>query len=661
MSEDKMNKSINKIFFAQDNIDSIKSYLKELKTYEESGDKDKILNCYFDIGVKYGLSYNNEKALKYFFLTYNATSETENLKLHINSAANIGRIYYTNGRIEEALEYLFYALKQFKIKSDKLNIAKIFRDIASCYNDLEMFDKSLEYSFKSIDLYESLDKNILLSGAINDSAITYCFLDDYDTALAGFFKALKIQEKEKYFPGIAISENNIGEIYIKLGKFDDALKYFMKAIESYKNEKENYLNYTIYQNIGIVYKALNKYQEALLNFNKALEISTDLSLEKNILETYNEIKKIYYLLGEYKKAYDTQEKSLKLSKDIQFKAQEIEQESISKQINPINSYIDEDNEFGSEIVGNSPEMKEVFSLVNMISEHNVNVLITGPTGCGKELIAKRIHNSFKGSAPFIAINCSAIPEHLLESELFGHTKGAFTGAIKNKKGKFEQATGGTLFLDEIGDMTLSLQAKILRAIQERKVSPIGSTKEISVSVRILSATNKNLEKMIETGAFRGDLFYRLNVIRVNIPALKNHKTDIPALVSHFINKYNQKFNKKILSISANALNYLISCEWHGNIRELENEIEKAVLLSSEEILKTSIFIDPKNNSESPFLKKLPLIWKEYQSYKLDLNNKLDSNYVKVLMESSDNNIQKACVNGKLARTQVYRLLKKTDA
>ncbi len=655
------NEQISKIFTADTNSKPINSYLKALKSYEKSGDKDKIIQSYYEIGVKYGVLYNNRKALEYFFLTFNATSEKENLKLHINSAANIGRIFYNICNIEKALEFLFYALKFYKSISDKLNIAKTLRDIAGCYNDSKMYDKALEYNFKAIDIYDSLDNKTLMSGTINDTAITYYFLDDYDAALESFFKALKIQKKDKYYFGQGISENNIGEIYYKQEKYEDALKYFYDAIESYKDVQEYYLRATIYLNIGKVYKRIKNYDKALENLNIALKISEDNNMKKNQPEILVEMKEIYYEAEDYKKAYDIQERHFILKDDILQETKKIEKEDFQKeQLKDIECLsTDEKNENEPIIIGISEEMKEVFSLINIISEHNVNVLITGPTGCGKELVARRIHQNFKCDSPFVAINCSAIPEHLLESELFGHTKGAFTGAVKNKKGKIEQALGGTLFLDEIGDMNLSLQAKILRVIQERKVTPVGSTKEIPVSVRVISATNKNLEELIESNKFRRDLFYRLNVIRVKIPALKDHKSDIPVLVSYFISKYNKKFNKQIQSISVNALNYLISCEWQGNIRELENEIEKAVLLSTEEILKTDLFAHANDKSESSFFEKLPLVWEEYQLYKSNVDNKLDSNYISALMESSDSSIQKASELGKLGRTQVYRLLKKT--
>jgi len=217
---------------------------------------------------------------------------------------------------------------------------------------------------------------------------------------------------------------------------------------------------------------------------------------------------------------------------------------------------------------------------------DTTVLIEGESGTGKEGIAKFIHqNSPRSSSPFIQINCSAIPKELAESEFFGHEKGAFTGAaLKTKMGKFELANGGTILLDEIGDLSLDLQAKLLRVLQEKKFFRVGGEKEITVDVRVLAATNKNLEDEITKGNFREDLFYRLNVAKINLPRLKDRKEDIPYLSHIFLKEFNQKLNKKIHEISSEALSLLSAYPWKGNIRDLRNTIERAVLLTESDVL-----------------------------------------------------------------------------
>ncbi len=232
------------------------------------------------------------------------------------------------------------------------------------------------------------------------------------------------------------------------------------------------------------------------------------------------------------------------------------------------------------IIGNNNKMKEVFDLIKTVADSNSSILILGESGTGKELVARALHiGSSRKDAPFVSINCASIPENLLESELFGYKKGAFTGANSDKKGKFLLANGGTIFLDEIGDMPLYLQAKLLRSIQEREIEPIGSESKIKIDIRILSATNKILENLIKDGKFREDLYYRLNVVEIPIPPLRERKDDIPLLANYFIKKYSERDNRKLMGISQEALRLMQSYNWPGNVRELENVIERALLLA----------------------------------------------------------------------------------
>ncbi len=237
------------------------------------------------------------------------------------------------------------------------------------------------------------------------------------------------------------------------------------------------------------------------------------------------------------------------------------------------------------MTSSSPEMLKIFALIPKAASSKANVLITGESGTGKELVARAIHrNSPRNQGPFITINCGGVPEQLLESELFGYTKGSFTGAVTDKIGLFEAAHRGTIFLDEIGDLPLSLQVKLLRIVQEKSFKPVGGTQEISVDVRIISATNINLEENVITGEFREDLFYRLNVIQIRIPPLRERKVDIPILAQHFLEKYSQESGKEIRTISSYALKVLLDYSFPGNVRELENIVERSVALESSNII-----------------------------------------------------------------------------
>lgn len=237
-----------------------------------------------------------------------------------------------------------------------------------------------------------------------------------------------------------------------------------------------------------------------------------------------------------------------------------------------------------ELIGSSPELGHVTDMIEKIAPTDARVLITGPNGSGKELVARSIHDqSPRAKMPFIEVNCAAIPSELIESELFGHEKGAFTSAHKQRKGKFEQAEGGTIFLDEIGDMSLSAQAKVLRALQENKISRVGSDKDITINVRVLAATNKNLKTEIDETRFREDLYHRLSVILIQVPSLNDRLSDIPELTQHFIGQICAQMGIQEKTINDDAVSALQAINWTGNIREMRNVVERLIILSGDEI------------------------------------------------------------------------------
>ncbi len=273
------------------------------------------------------------------------------------------------------------------------------------------------------------------------------------------------------------------------------------------------------------------------------------------------------------KPFKIDEVRINIANALKSKNLEFENRSLKKELNKEFSF--------QNIIGNSSAMHHVFDLIKRVSQAPTNILITGESGTGKEVIAKAIHyNGPLKDKPFVTINCGAIPENLMESEMFGHKKGSFTGAIADKQGLFEVADGGTLFLDEVGELPLSIQVKMLRALQERIVRRVGSTDDTKVEVRIIAATNRNLEDMVQKGTFRQDLYYRLNVIHIKTPALRERKEDIPTLAFHFLKKFNDKLHKNINSISDDAMEMMKKYDYPGNVRELENMIERTVALEA---------------------------------------------------------------------------------
>jgi DNA-binding NtrC family response regulator len=279
-------------------------------------------------------------------------------------------------------------------------------------------------------------------------------------------------------------------------------------------------------------------------------------------------------------AYDYIQKPFEKDEFLLLIGKALEHKNLVCEVEQLQNELKEKYRFEN-IIGNSKEMLDVLAMVSKISKTESTVLISGESGTGKELIAKAIHlNSRRKNRSFITINCGAIPENLQESELFGHVRGSFTGAVRDKRGLFQEADGGTLFLDEVGETALSTQVKLLRFLQDGEIRRVGDVDPINVDVRLIAASNKELSKMIEEGRFREDLFYRLNVIPILLPPLRSHKDDIALLVNHFLKRYTEKENKKITSVSPEALKIFTGYNWPGNVRELENVIERAVILAN---------------------------------------------------------------------------------
>jgi two-component system response regulator HydG len=295
------------------------------------------------------------------------------------------------------------------------------------------------------------------------------------------------------------------------------------------------------------------------------------------------------------KPFDTSEFKVKVEKALETRALKRERDAFKAQAEYLREEVE--HHFG-EIVGRSGSMRGIYESIRKVAEATSSVYIYGESGTGKELIARAIHReSARREGPFVKVNCSALAEGLLESELFGHEKGAFTGAIRERKGRFELAHEGTLFLDEISDIPLSTQVKLLRVLQEKEFERVGGERTITVDVRIISATNRDLAPLVETGAFREDLFYRLHIIPIEVPPLRERKEDILPLVTHFITSISAEMAKSIEGVSDEAMELLMRYEWPGNIRELENMIERAIVLCEGSVLEAQLF--PLNERRAP--------------------------------------------------------------
>lgn len=317
-----------------------------------------------------------------------------------------------------------------------------------------------------------------------------------------------------------------------------------------------------------------------------------------------------------------------------------------------------------DLVGQSSQMRAVFKLVETVSHSTATVLIQGESGTGKELVARAIHfNSDRKEKPFIAVNCSALTETLLESELFGHVKGSFTGAMANKKGLFEAADAGTIFLDEIGDISTAMQVRLLRVLQEGEVKRVGANDSIRVDVRVIAATNVDLHRAKEQGKFREDLFYRLNVITVQLPPLRDRPEDIPLLAQHFIRKYRQKTGKTVTGLSPQAMEALTCARWVGNVRELENAIERAIVLSPGPQIEVEDLPDEvrqQGHRGSGEVEVFSLAHLPYAQAKKLAMRAFERRYLTALLEKSQNNVSEAARAAGVDRSNFRRLLKQYE-
>jgi len=312
-----------------------------------------------------------------------------------------------------------------------------------------------------------------------------------------------------------------------------------------------------------------------------------------------------------------------------------------------------------DIIGTGNEMKEIFKTIGTISQSRTTVLIQGESGTGKELIAKVIHHNTSPDEPFIAVNCSAIVETLLESELFGHEKGSFTGALTRKLGKFELARFGTVFLDEISEMSINLQAKLLRVLQEMEFDRVGGKDKVKVNARIIAATNKDLKSLVKEGKFRDDLYYRLNIVSINLPPLRSRKQDIPHLVDYLLAKINLELHKKIIGVSDEMMEIFMKYHWPGNVRELENLLVRACVVAKGQVLGISDFPElGKEETDQPRHDEWSDLFKPSEPGRYLTLDEVEERYIRKIIKETDKNKGEICEILGVSRPTLERKLEK---
>lgn len=439
-------------------------------------------------------------------------------------------------------------------------------------------------------------------------------------------------------------------MFDKMGNLVFANKRYLDMFEL--NEE-----YLLHKSKEELISSIKKYFHEPEKFEKSYEsfFANPEGVYEDIVEVREPARKMFYLYTA--PVFDIEEKiagRIMIYRDI---TKEIEIEEWKSEVLRLRSMLEREYSY-DKIIGKSKKMQEVYALVYQASQSNINVLIQGESGTGKELIARAIHyNSPRKKGQFVAVNCAAIPETLIESELFGHEKGAFTGAASRKIGQFELANGGTILLDEIGEMYPLLQAKLLRVIQEREIQRVGGTTTIPIDVRIISSTNKDLSLAIKQGKFREDLFYRIAAFPINVPPLRERRDDIPMLAEHFLNQAAEKCGKSITLISTEAMEMLINYDWPGNVRELENAIERAVLIEQSGVIQPSSLppwiVSTKKSHTSTVLRSEIADTNEIIPLE-ELEKQAIINALKI----TNNNIQQAAKALGINRATVYRKMEK---
>ena len=556
----------------------------------------------------------NKKALEIF----------RKLKMNFGIAScylGMGSNYSSFGKYKKALSYLFSAIKIFENNKDlleksenglwNLKYADTLVHIGIIYYKLNQIDNSERYFLESLKIFEEVNDLLGISGVLNNLGAIY-FEEDISKTLSYYKKSLKIIQKLPSELESVGCIHNIGKVYEKLKDYDTAITYFKKALHIV-NENENVKYKSLFlHSLGRLYMKRNEFSEAVKCVQQSLKLSQKMKIIEDTKNNFLLFSRIYQKKMDYKLALKyyqkySEQKDILLNKEmfekitkIQKKYDENEKKFI--ELKEINSLITDTlrKTIQMDMIGTSKKIKEVLELAITASIHPyTNVLIMGESGTGKEIIANIIHYaSSRKDFPLIAVNCSSIPESLAESEFFGHLKGSFTGAGSDKVGYLELADKGTLFLDEIADTPISLQAKLLRVLENKKIKKLGAKKERQIDFRIISATNKDIEDLIENSRFRLDLLHRINTIEIIIPPLRERRSDIKPLLEHFVFHFSEMLRKPVPKINNAVVEKLEKYRFPGNIRELKNMVEKAMIQLKGNVLESEHFeIKEYKNSE----------------------------------------------------------------
>ena len=551
-----------------------------------------------------------KSALQHYQKSYDLSAQLQDTERMSVCQNNIGKVYFCLEDYEKSLEYFLNSFQIREQTDDTKSIANSLNNIGAIYHKINNTDKALEVFSRAMKMHEELNNEAGIAISLNNMGTIYNKSGKFEKAIEYHQKSLKIRKKIGTKNEISFSLNNIGNIYKNTNKYKKALQYYHEALALDEKRSDKPMTLILFINLGNTYLAVKEYDKALFYLKKSLKISEEIGSKENLQAINVHLSDYYFAVGKYKKSLLYYKKFSNLRNELQenktgkkllqlqlnFELEQKKKENEIKRLENIGdkySLISKDLEQRIErnFIGKSRIIKTILKDTLKAAEYkDTNVIITGESGTGKEIIARIIHHAGERKEfGFFPINCAAIPETLLESEFFGHKKGTFTGAVEDKKGLFELAHQGTLFLDEIADMPLSLQAKLLRAIEEKTIKRIGDEREILVDIRIIAATNQDIEKLLKNNNFRLDFYHRLNTLEINIPPLRERPEDIESLMRHFSKTVSRKLNKTIPEIDTDLFDFLKNYDFPGNVRELKNLVERALIICENNVLNKKCF------------------------------------------------------------------------
>ncbi len=632
------------------------------------GDESLSPGRYQNIGFAYMEMGDYDRAQAYFERSIALNRKLRNHYALVQTYNKMASNFTKQEKYKKALEFFFIAWRMCnEHKQDELK-GRLLLNIGTCYRMLLDYDKAFDYYTRSQDELEKRDDKQMLATLYLNLGIIYHKTGDAANALKTYFKALKLHTELNIIWQRNSLYNNIANIYFALNNTKKAMKYYQKALESTQRDENPELYALLTINVGSCERINGNFSTAEEHIKRGIELLKEHNLKSHLGEAYRNLAYNSAEKDDYEEAYDYLLECVRYYERVYDFTSREDIDKIKKQYDILNTEYenlqekyellnqDLEKQVGHQLIGKSRQIREVHSLAMKAAMHpNVNVLIYGESGVGKEIIARIIHHaSIRKNAYFCAINSSAISDTLFESEFFGHLKGAFTNAEYSRKGYIQQANQGTLFLDEITEMPLDFQTKLLRAIEEKKIIPVGDEKTIEVDFRVIASTNRDVHKMVKDDLFRYDLLHRLNTIEIYIPPLRERQEDIIVLMWHFIELIGKRMNREPVNITEGFIDRFRSYHFPGNVRELKNLIERAIILADDRVLNESIarkILTTKEESK-------PVVHTEsIRTLNLEENEK---QIVLMALKRADWNQKQAATLLGISQNAIYRKMKKYD-